>query len=394
MHGASKPDTPVPPLPATGTVRASGATIPVNDPGRYIAAIGDRLQAVASHVLASGQFVLGPAVRRFEETFAAYCGVRHCIGVANGTDALELALRALGVGSGEPVLLAANAAMYGTGAVLAVGAMPVFFDVDAATGLVSSQSLATAIAAAPSPPRAAIITHLYGRLAPMEELSALCRRHGLAIVEDCAQAHGASSSSGRRAGSFGDASCFSFYPTKNLGALGDGGAVTCDDDGVAIRLRQLRQYGWSRKYANTLPGGRNSRLDEIQAALLLEMLPDLDARNQRRRGIAQRYSREIVHPEIALPAATGNDYVAHLYVVRTARRDALAAHLAARRIASDVHYPTPDYRQPVIAAAFAGISLPSTETLCAHSLSLPCFPELHDEECAAVIAACNDWESR
>ena len=370
----------------------SVAVIPLNDLSRYARRVAPALATRAGAVLESGHYVLGPNVAAFERAFADYCGAGHCIGVGNGTDALELALRGCGVGPGDGVVVCANAAMYGTGAVLAIGAVPVFADVDA-NGLLTAQTIAEGIAGSPTPTRAVIATHLYGRLADMDAILDLAFTRGMRVVEDCAQAHGARDATGRRAGSWGDAAAFSFYPTKNLGAVGDGGAVLSGDPEIAARVRQLRQYGWSRKYENVLPGGRNSRLDELQAAFLVALLPDLDQRNARRREIARRYSERIVHPGIHVPAVDGGAYVAHLYVVRSAQRDSLAAHLAAAGVTTDIHYPTPDYRQPSIGLQYPGLSLPSTEAACREVLSLPCFPELLDEECEAVIAACNAWSA-
>jgi len=194
--------------------------------------------------------------------------------------------------------------------------------------------------------RAVVVTHLYGRLADMEGLLAVAERHRLTVIEDCAQAHGAERD-GKRAGSFGRLACFSFYPTKNLGAIGDGGAVTSSDDILAARVRQLRQYGWGSKYSVTLAHGRNSRLDELQAAFLRIKLPLLDGWNARRRAIAARYAAGISHPDITLPALDGAAWIAHLYVVQCERRDALREHLEAHAIGADVHYPIPDHRQPL-----------------------------------------------
>ncbi|MDQ3039396.1 MAG: DegT/DnrJ/EryC1/StrS family aminotransferase [Pseudomonadota bacterium] len=368
--------------------------IPVNDLARLAAEFSGPLTERAAQVLGSGHYVLGPWVTRFEQAFAGYCGVDHCIGVANGTDALELALRALGVGPGSTVAVAANAAMYGTTAVLAVGAEPLFVDVDPVTGLMTAEGLQAADVDRDAPPVAVIVTHLYGRMAHMPALLAYARSRGIAVVEDCAQAHGATDAAGRKAGSYGDLATFSFYPTKNLGAIGDGGALTAGNTELATRVRQLRQYGWSSKYTNTLPGGRNSRLDELQAAFLCTLLPVLDARNARRRDIANRYSREIVHPAVQVPPAAGADYVAHLYVVQSPARAALSAHLRTCGIGSDIHYPTPDYRQPVHGGRFDAVSLPVTEALCEQVLTLPCFPEMHDAEVDQVIAACNGWSGQ
>lgn len=365
--------------------------IPVNDLKRYATTMVETLAREVEHVLRSGHYVLGPWVTEFENRFAEYCGVRHCVGVGNGTDALELSLRALGVERDDTVLVAANAAMYGTTAVLALGAKPVFADVSESSALLTEATILRCLDSLEISPRAMIVTHLYGRLAEMPAIAALARARGIAIVEDCAQAHGATGADGRKAGVYGDIATFSFYPTKNLGAIGDGGAVICHDDALAQRVRQFRQYGWSSKYTNALAGGRNSRLDEIQAILLCQLLPDLERRNQRRREISNRYAEQIKHPGIRLMPPSGPEYVAHLYVVQTDNRDSLAAHLRACDIGSDVHYPVPDHRQPILAERYAHVSLPVTERLCETALTLPCFPEMLDSEVQAVIQACNDW---
>ncbi|MCY7353811.1 MAG: DegT/DnrJ/EryC1/StrS family aminotransferase [Lysobacter sp.] len=366
-------------------------TIPVNDLKRYAAESAGSLTECAVEVLRSGHYVLGPWVNAFESTFADYCAVEHCISVANGTDALELALRAAGIVPGDAVVVAANAAMYGTTAVLAIGADPIFADVVEATALLTADTIRQAIGEATKAPRALIVTHLYGRLADMPEIIEVAKTAGMLLIEDCAQAHGAIGVDGRRAGAYGDIATFSFYPTKNLGALGDGGAVTTNDDCIADRVRKLRQYGWSSKYCNALEGGRNSRLDELQAAFLCRLLPDLERRNKRRREIANRYSLEIRNPGIATPPTAGAEYVAHLYVVTAVRRDALRAHLSSSGVGTDVQYPTPDYRQVMHGDRFARVFLPATEILCGQVLTLPCFPEMFDAEIDAVIAACNAW---
>lgn len=363
--------------------------VPLNDPKRLVDTLDGMLQRTAVDVISSGSYVLGAHVAAFEDAFAAYCGTRHCVGVANGTDAIELALRACDIGPGDGVVVVANAATYATSAVMAIGAQPVFADVDD-NGLLSSGTLSEALARVLTPPRAVVITHLYGQLADMEPILAVSRQHGLKVIEDCAQAHGAHMR-GRRAGAWGDAAAFSFYPTKNLGAFGDAGAVLASDDTVISRVRQLRQYGWSDKYVNTLSGGRNSRLDELQAALLLRLLPGLDHRNARRRALAQRYSREIRHPLIDVPVIDDERHVAHLYVVRSQRRDALARHLAAAGVGSAIHYPVPDHRQQTIFMRDSHVELPMTDAWCNSVLSLPCFPELEDMEVDAVVAACNGW---
>ena len=362
--------------------------IPFNALDRvHTGALRTRLTEAAERVVRSGWYVLGNEVAAFEHAFADYCGVAHAVGVANGSDALELSLAALALPAGSAVAVAPNAAMYATLAILANGCVPSFVDVEAESATLDPAALERALA---TDTRAIVVTHLYGRLAAMDAILACARKRDIAVIEDCAQAHGATRN-GRRAGSFGDLGCFSFYPTKNLGALGDGGAVVTSDDALAARLRQLRQYGWTAKYDVAVAHGRNSRLDELQAALLREKLAYLDAGNQRRREIARRYSRGIVHPRIRTPAADNEDYVAHLYVVRCDERDALRQHLTERDIGTDVHYPISDHRQRVFEGRYDGLRLPVTEALARTVLSLPCFPELRDDEIDAVIAACNEW---
>lgn len=342
------------------------------------------LEASVARVIRRHWYVLGAEVEAFEETFAGYCGAAHGIGVGNGTDALELALRALGVAPGQDVLLAANAGFYGTTSAKLVGARPVYVDVDPETLCLCPRALAARLESAK--PGAIIVTHLYGQLAAIEQIADLAERHRVPLVEDVAQAHGARRA-GRVAGSFGSAGCFSFYPTKNLGALGDGGAIVCQDDALAARLRALRQYGWSRKYHNDLPLGRNSRLDEMQAAILNDKLPGLDQANAERREIARRYCEAFSALPLLLPPSLGTDFVAHLFVVRTPRRDALREFLSAQGIATDVHFPVPDHRQAVHASEYAGVNLPHTEAACRSVLSLPCYPGMAEADQQKVVSA-------
>lgn len=365
------------------------APIPVNSLLRHIAPLKNKLSLVADHIIQSGYYVLGPHVALFEQSFAEYCGAAHCVGVANGTDALELALKAAGVAPGDHVAVTANAAMYGTTAVLACQAIPVFLDVTQESSTLAPAALKTAIENNPNL-KAVVVTHLYGRIAAIEEISLLCRANDIMLVEDCAQAHGATLH-GRRAGTFGDVASFSFYPTKNLGALGDGGAVVTDDAAIFDRVSKLRQYGWTQKYTNGFAGGRNSRLDEIQAAMLLQMLPLLDAWNARRLEIANRYSGEICHTDIVAPSPASSEYVAHLYVIKTKRRDELRKHLAEAGIQTEVHYPLPDHKQPCHEGRYDAISLPVTESDAQTVLTLPCFPELTDDEVQRVIDSCNQF---
>jgi dTDP-3-amino-2,3,6-trideoxy-4-keto-D-glucose/dTDP-3-amino-3,4,6-trideoxy-alpha-D-glucose/dTDP-2,6-dideoxy-D-kanosamine transaminase len=361
--------------------------IPVCDLRRHTERLSGRLAEALLRVAASGWFVLGRETEAFESMFARFCGSRHAIGVGNGTDAIELALRAAGVGPGDLVVTAANAGGYATTAIRAAGARPLYVDVDPRTLLMTAAGVRGVLA---QRPRAVVATHLYGRMCDIASI--VDAAAGVAVIEDCAQAHGASRD-GRRAGSIGLAGCFSFYPTKNLGALGDGGAVVTGDVAIADAVRSLRQYGWSSKYVAARPGGRNSRLDELQAAVLAAKLPLLDGWNARRRGIARRYSDGIDHPAICVAPPGGDEFVAHLYVVRTPAREALRAHLAGRGIGTDVHYPIPDHRQPAWAGDGARVALPETEAAAGEALTLPCFPELADGEVDRVIEACNDWRA-
>ena len=290
--------------------------IPLNDLLRHNLLLHDELANSARRVIERGWYILGSEGAEFESAFASYCGVPHAVGMANGTDAIELALRAVGIGVGHSVATVANAGFYASTSVRAIGAQPVYVDVVPETYSMSIESLRRELAR--NSVHAVIATHLYGRLADIETITAICRPLGIPVIEDCAQAHGATRN-GRAAGSFGIAGCFSFYPTKNLGALGDGGAVTTSDVAIAERLRELRQYGWDKKYQVSRAGGRNSRLDELQAAFLLAKLPHLDRWNEARREIARRYSkRSGIHvsnfPEISgqIMSPTSSWFVARI----------------------------------------------------------------------------------
>ena len=361
----------------------------IHDLKRQQEPLRPEIERALATVVASGRYVLGEQVERFEAEFARYCAVAHAVGVGNGTDALELALRAVGVGPGDRVLAVANAGGYAGAAIAACGARAVYLDVDPDSMLLQPDAVAAAL---DSPPKALVVTHLYGRLAPAAALARLARAAGVAVIEDCAQAHGARRE-GICAGGFGDLGCYSFYPTKNLGALGDGGAVVTNDAGLAQRVRRLRQYGWEGKYHVAEAGGRNSRLDELQAAVLRVKLRDLEAGNARRREIARRYGDTMRNPAIVVPRRGAEDDVVHLFVVRCATREALRAHLAARGIGTDVHYPVPDHLQPVAGGEHSGLRLPHTERLAREILTLPCHPALSDEEVARVADACNDFRA-
>jgi aminotransferase EvaB len=354
----------------------------LNDLKRHHEATAHLVRPAVTRVLDSGWYVLGTECSQFETEFAAYCGVSNCVSVANGTDAIELALRALGVGAGSSVATVANAGFYATAALNAIGARPVYLDVDDNHYLMSLHELE---AVAVSTPLAAIIvTHLYGRLHDMDRIKAIAVRSNIPVLEDCAQSHGARRA-GRIAGSFGDAAAFSFYPTKNLGAMGDGGAVTTDRPDVADRARKLRQYGWGSKYRVELLGGRNSRLDELQAAVLRAKLPMLDVWNARRRKIARTYSEQLKASRVRCPDPSGEDYVAHLYVVRSTERELIRSELQRAGIATEIHYPIPDPRQPCWKQEEIGNPLPITEKIAEELFSLPCYPELTDDEVHRII---------
>lgn len=355
------------------------------DPKADYLAHASAIRAALDRVLESGTYILGPEVAAFEKEFAAYQGGGQVVGVANGTEALELALRAVGVGPGDAVATVANTVTATVAAIQQIGARPVFVEIDAVTMTMSRGALEKTLAAAGGTIRAIVPVHLYGQPAAMPGIMDLARRHGVRVVEDCAQAHGAAID-GRRVGAWGDAAAFSFYPTKNLGAIGDGGAVFTRDETIAAQVALLRQYGWRTRYIAEIPG-RNSRLDELQAAILRVKLPHLDAGNARRRALAARYDRALAGLPLRLPIAGGPgvEPVFHQYAVRTPRREPLRAALAEQGIHCGVLYPVPVHRQP--AHAVPGCALPETERACDEVLCLPCHPGVSDADADRVAAA-------
>jgi dTDP-3-amino-2,3,6-trideoxy-4-keto-D-glucose/dTDP-3-amino-3,4,6-trideoxy-alpha-D-glucose/dTDP-2,6-dideoxy-D-kanosamine transaminase len=356
--------------------------VPTNNLGRGFEEQRAEIESALLGVASSGWYVHGRKHSAFEAAFAEFLGVRHCLGVGNGTDALELALRAV---DDRPerilVVTAANAGGYTSSAARSSGLVPIYADVDETTLCLSARTVEPVLS---DQVRAVVITHLYGRLADVELLAALCRDRGVPLIEDCAQAVGARRN-GRRAGAFGTMGTFSFYPTKNLGALGDGGAVSTDDDAIAERIRSLRQYGWDTKYVVARSGGRNSRLDEMQAAVLLARLPRVDEWNQRRRTIIGRYLEAAGGTSLRVLPADGADHAGHLAVATTERRDETRALLAAAGVATEVHYPIPDHWQGIVAPTRPP-SLTVTEWAVNRVLSLPCFPQLLDKEVELVCA--------
>lgn len=341
------------------------------------------LGAAVNRVLGTHQYILGSEVDRFERDFSAYCGTEQCVGLANGTDALELALRALEVGAGDRVIVVANAGFYGSAAIRSVGATPAYVDIDPLTLTMSTAALARALLTRPA---AVIVTHLYGQLADVEGIIDASRQAHVPVIEDCAQAHGARRA-GHRAGSYGDIGCFSFYPTKNLGAIGDAGAIVTNDSSLAERVRRLRQYGWQEKYRVVTQGGRNSRLDEVQAAVLNAKLPYLDEWNHDRREVAKRYVNDLAGLPVQVPASLEDDFVAHLFVIRTEERDDVRARLDGHGVQTAIHYPVPDHRQPAYPDSPLPPALPVSERACETVLSLPCYPGLSADQQRIVIDA-------
>lgn len=349
-------------------------------------------------VLDSGQYIMGQEVEAFEAEFAAYIGVRHGVAVANGTQAVEIALRSVGVGPGDLVLTVSHTAVATAVAIRSCGAEPVWVDVtdDGFTmdvGLLDET--AAALRASPDGARlkAVVAVHLYGAMVAPDALTEVCRRHGLKLVEDCAQAHGAAWN-GKRAGSFGDASAFSFYPTKNLGALGDGGMVCTNEDGPAELARLVRQYGWKDRYISAIEGV-NSRLDPVQAAILRIGLTRLEERNARRRAIAALYDEGLAETSVATPAVSPSlTHAYHQYVVRIADRDGLAARLRAEGVGVGVHYPVPVHAQPAYLGRFDHHcrTLRNTEALASDILSLPMYPQLPHEDARRVIGLIHQFQ--
>ena len=370
------------------------------------------MDAAAKRVLDSGWYLLGKENEAFEAEFAAYCGVKHAIGCANGLDALKLVIKAMGIGPGDEVIAPANTYIASLIAISANGATPVLVEPDIETYLIDPARIEERIT---SRTKAIMVVHLYGRVCEMgtrdEERGMgdegfgiwnIAQKHGLKIIEDCAQAHGAyytppASSliphpSSLRTGALGDAAGFSFYPGKNLGCLGDGGAVTTNDDELAKKVRALRNYGSDVKYHFPYRG-TNSRLDEIQAAWLRVKLPNLDADNARRAEIAARYCREIANPLVTLPASSNQTILAnvwHVFPVRVEERDAFQSYLTEKGIQTVIHYPIPPHRQPAY-TEWHGLKLPITEKIHETIISLPISPVMTDDEVAEVIGAVNAW---
>jgi len=348
----------------------------LSDPGRYAEQMRSELHAVVDRLVDGKQLVLGPMVAQFEESFAAYIGSEHCVSVASGTDAIEIALRALGC-EGREVLVVANAGGYGTISCLAIGATPVYCDIDPVTLLVSINSITAHVS---SETAAIVVTHLFGLAIDCSLLDAAVKAKlgkSIPIVEDCAQSHGAKIGK-LRTGAQATIGCFSFYPTKNLGALGDGGAIVTSDAALAEHVRNLRQSGWTKRYLQERPGGRNSRLDELQAGFLALFLPQLDERNAKRRAILKQY---VASGATAIHAGYINSEqcVVHLAVCTVNNRDKFVENLTSEGISTGVHYPYLDTDFPTT-KHLSPMSLPVSEGAKNRIVTLPCFPEMTQSE--------------
>jgi dTDP-4-amino-4,6-dideoxygalactose transaminase len=342
------------------------------------------IEQAIHRVLEGGRYILGPELGALEQEFAAYIGTGHAIGVANGTDALELALRALDIGSGDEVITVSHTAVATVAAIEAAGAVPVLVDVDPHFYTLDPGQLAEVLT---PHTRAVIAVHLYGQSADMDAIARFCQENNLALIEDVSQAHGAKWK-GKRLGSIGRIACFSCYPTKNLGAIGDAGLVTTSDEKLACKVRMLREYGWRERYISDLVG-RNSRLDELQAAILRIKLRHLDADNGKRQQLAAHYTKLLAGQPLHLPAVKENaEHVFHLYVVRADNRQNLMDNLKTHDIHAGVHYPMPVHLQPAYKRRIrTARSMEVTERLSKEVLSLPMYPELSMEMADRVVAA-------
>lgn len=364
-----------------------------NPQSQYLAHKAD-IDAAISRVLNKGWYILGEEVQAFEAEFASYIGARHGIGVGSGTEALHLALAACGIGEGDEVITVSHTAVATISAIELTGATPVFIDIEPQSYTLDPTGCKAAIT---SRTKAIIPVHLYGLPADLDAIMKIAQEHNLRVIEDCAQAHGAKYK-GKPVGSYGDMACFSFYPTKNLGALGDGGMVVTSDQVLAERAYLLRQYGWTDRYVSQVKGW-NSRLDELQAAILRVKLPYLDADNEARTRIADLYHEALSGADIGLPQCRPQTrHVYHLFVVRSLQRDALQSFLKSRGIGALVHYPVPVHLQPAYRdRAGSNLHLPETERAAREVLSLPIYPELGESDLHKVIGdirafqeVCND----
>lgn len=364
--------------------------IPIANPKAQLHSYESQIFGAIRRVLSSGAYILGEEVESFEKEFAAFLGTQFCIGVASGTDAIALALKAVGVSAGDEVITVSHSAVATVAAIEQIGAVPVFVDIDITTRCIDPGKIRPAIS---EKTKAIMPVHIYGQPAPMEEILSIARQNNLKVIEDCAQAHGAEIHAGKT-GAFGDAAAFSFYPTKNLGALGDGGAVVTSSSEIEENTHWLREYGWKERYISSIPG-LNSRLDEIQAAVLRIKLTHLAEDNARRRKIAERYRAAIDGVRIIPPAQIeGTRHAMHLFVVESEERDALQSFLKEENIGTAIHYPRAIHQQPAYAGRIrGGDNLPNTEGLYRRILSLPMYPELNNSQVERICSALTKWSS-
>jgi dTDP-3-amino-3,4,6-trideoxy-alpha-D-glucose transaminase len=348
------------------------------------------LMETVERIARDSAFTLGPELERFEGAFAEFCGTAYAAGVSSGTAALEIALRALEIGPGDEVIVPTYSFIATAEAVSTVGATPVIVDIDPETALITAETVERALTAKT---RCVIPVHLFGRPVDMDPLLALCRERGIAVIEDACQAHGALYK-GKPVGSLGDAGCFSFYPTKNLGGWGDGGALVTSDAALDAKVRLLRSHGEGIRHHHELATGTH-RLDTLQAAILEVKLRHLPAWNQRRRDAADALRAGLEGTSVIAPAAAAadSDHVYHLFVVRSAQRDGLRDHLDAQGVASAIHYPTPIHLQPAYSELGLGRGdLPVAERLASENCSLPIFPAIEDSQIAEIVAAVEGFE--
>lgn len=375
------------------TLTPTKTQIPLVDLRAQYATIRDEVRAAIDEILEGMQLRLGPNVQAFDQEWARFCGTKHAVGVGSGTDALQLAIRALGISDGDEVITVSHTFFATVEAILYSGARPILVDVDERTFNMDIGLIADRIT---SRTRAIMPVHLYGRTMDMKPLLEIARAKNVTVIEDACQAHGAMLDTGRRAGTAGKISCFSFYCSKNLGAYGEAGSIVTDDDALAESLRQLREHGQITRYFHPVIG-YNARLDEIQAAVLRIKLRRLEAWNDRRRAIARLYSKLLADTGVITPEDVGERHVWHLYVIRVGdgRRDALKGYLAERGIGADIHYPVPIHLQE--AAQFLGYrrgELPVTEKLADEVLSLPIYAEMRDEQVEQVADAVRAFMKR
>lgn len=347
--------------------------IPLLDLVAQYHTIKPEIDSAIQSVLESGKFILGPNEKAFEEEVAAYLGVKHCVGVASGTDALVIALRAAGIGQGDEVIIPAYSFFATAGAVLTVGAVPVFVDIDPHTYLIDITGIESRITVHT---KAILPVHLYGQPADMDQIMAMASKYHLKVIEDNAQAFGAEYK-GKKTAAIGDLGCLSFFPSKNLGAYGDAGMVTTNDDAIAEKVRMLRVHGWKKKYFPEMLG-YNSRLDELQAAILRVKLRHLDKWNAKRHELAQMYSQTLAPKGIQVPnESPDRTHVYHLYIIRSTQRDLLQQQLKANGIASEVYYPQPLHlTTPCLNLGWQAGSLPVSEQASKETLAIPLYPEM------------------